>query len=253
MDGCTTYIPVWVECQSLFIVWWSLMCHLNLYLISQQGKFTSIVGVIVIQDLGLPGACARKLWLLHGQCTRPVAGCRWNSGTGRRRPRQESWGDKSPSSISTSVSRLGREMKDESFISIIFEDLFYIKRPDCGYTIHQKTEEKKRKKCLIWPSILSSEKNFLFALTLLLIECYCYCKSKAALSTLFFCHDLYPNKTRLQSIPIMELGTPLIRDEPLHLIISTCTADEWYKIWQNLATFCARDTVWTEVGADISI
>lgn len=45
-----------------------------LYLIGQKGKFASIVGIIVIQDLGLSGACDRQLHLLHSQSAGPLAG-----------------------------------------------------------------------------------------------------------------------------------------------------------------------------------
>lgn len=64
-----------------------LVCGVNqnilLYLISQQGKLAGIVGIIVIQDLGLPGACDRKLCLLHSQRAGPLTGCGGDSGSGR--------------------------------------------------------------------------------------------------------------------------------------------------------------------------
>lgn len=74
-----------------------LVCGVNqnilLYLISQQGKLAGIVGIIVIQDLGLPGACDRELCLLHSQRAGPLTGCGGDSDSGRWRPRQESRGD----------------------------------------------------------------------------------------------------------------------------------------------------------------
>lgn len=48
--------------------------NIILYLISQEGKLAGIMGVIVIQDLGLSGTCDRKLCLLHSQCGGPLAG-----------------------------------------------------------------------------------------------------------------------------------------------------------------------------------
>lgn len=55
----------------------------NLYLISQEGKLAGIVGIVVIQDLGLPGACDGELCLLHGQCAGPLTGCGGDSGSRR--------------------------------------------------------------------------------------------------------------------------------------------------------------------------
>lgn len=62
------------------------------YLIGQQGELAGIVGVIVIQDLGLSSACDRELRLLHSQGAGPLAG-RGNCGSRRWRSRQESRGD----------------------------------------------------------------------------------------------------------------------------------------------------------------
>lgn len=45
-----------------------------LYLISQEGKLAGIVGFVVIQDLGLSGACDRELCLPHSQRAGPLAG-----------------------------------------------------------------------------------------------------------------------------------------------------------------------------------
>lgn len=48
--------------------------NIPLYLISQEGKLAGIVGFVVIQDLGLSGACDRELRLPHSQRAGPLAG-----------------------------------------------------------------------------------------------------------------------------------------------------------------------------------
>ena len=83
------------------IVEWCSLCNIDVsvwddsefsYLIGQQGELAGIVGVIVIQDLGLSSACDRELRLLHSQGAGPLAG-RGNCGSRRWRSRQESRGD----------------------------------------------------------------------------------------------------------------------------------------------------------------
>jgi len=62
MIPCVTEMLKWVNVNIL------------LYLISQKGKLTCIMGIIVIQDLCLSSACDRKLCLLHSKCGGSLTG-----------------------------------------------------------------------------------------------------------------------------------------------------------------------------------
>lgn len=100
--------------------------NIILYLISQEGKLTGIMGVIVIQDLSLSGTCDGELCLLHGQRAGPLAGRGGggDGGLGRRRSRKESGGDGvgadssrgvgGADGISGSARRFRRQMEDVS-------------------------------------------------------------------------------------------------------------------------------------------
>lgn len=65
--------------------------HILLYLIGQERQLAPVVALVVVQDLGLPGAGDGQLRLLHSQ--RPLAGQRGHGGPRRRWSRQEGRGD----------------------------------------------------------------------------------------------------------------------------------------------------------------
>lgn len=116
----------WVECQTLAC---GVKQNILLHLISQQGKLAGIVCVVVIQDLGLPGACDRELHLLHTQSAGPLARCGGDSGSGRWWPRHEPRGDRvgadssgrgegGTDGICTSAWRLGDRQWDMSQVDL---------------------------------------------------------------------------------------------------------------------------------------